>query len=55
MCWFFPAVISDKGRGKCTGFLNDGFVVAVRLHKLEIKSRLNLCLWQVEMDYREYE
>lgn len=51
---FLPAVISAKGREKCTGFLK-GVVVAVILHELEIKSCLSLCLWQVKMNYREKE
>lgn len=51
---FFPC--SDLCWGKGEGFLNDGFVVVVvRLQELEIKSHLNLCLWQVKMDYREYD
>lgn len=53
MCWFFPAAMSAEGRGRRAGFLNDDFVVVVRLQELKIKSHLNLCLWQVKMDYGE--
>lgn len=53
MLGFLPAVVSAKGREKCTGFLMGDVVVVVILQELEIKLCLSLCLWQVKMDCRE--